>query len=127
MTGPLWHRFQEAGERLATEQAAFFPTVVLLLEGLADDRALCALVENAFGVPMPRPPIARTLADLLVCADPMLADVPRLEMHLAPLSPGERRAAERWARATIAAAGDTARMPTLPACVARLFVLARSP
>ena len=67
-----------------------------------------------------RPLSAGTLADLLIQAAPVLADVGRLEDQLRPLATSDRLAVERWARAKVAARGDDTRVPT-PACVSALY------
>ena len=68
-----------------------------------------------------RPLAAKALADLLVTAALELADVRNLAVHLAAFSTDDRLAAERWARAKVAACGDIERMPSMPRCVAELY------
>ena len=124
MTSPMWNRFVEVGERLATESPDFFPTVVLLLETMADADALRELAEGMLGCTLPPParaPSIEALGDLLLLAEPALADVRELARRLRELLPDERRTAEAWARAQIGARGDVRRQPTLPPCVAKLL------
>ena len=107
MSGPMWLRFLDAGNELATSAPDLFPTVVILMESLLT------------GHTPPRPPSAHTLADVLVLAEPALADVAHLEALLAPLASDERLVAEQWARVKIAARGQD--VPSMPACIAALF------
>jgi DNA (cytosine-5)-methyltransferase 1 len=64
---------------------------------------------------------AGTLSELLFLAAPELADVRHLVAFLKPLSHAEHLVAEDWARAKIAARGDDARVPAMPACISALF------
>lgn len=119
----FWQRYVDVGERMAIHEPDFFPTVVCLLETLADGDLLSALVEDALDCPVPRqtrPMSAQSLGDLLCIADESLADIPTLDTRLSKLSPSERRVAEQWARAKVAAR-DTTATSTTPDCVARLY------
>ena len=86
----------------------------------AEARAESALLNAALAAWQPRPLAASSLADLLILAEPVLADIAHLEALLAPLASGERLAAELWARAKVATRGD-ASADAMPTCVAALF------
>ena len=122
MSELFWLRFEQAGDRLATDSPQFFPTVVLLLEALADDDVLRKLAQDALGFSWPairKPLCAMTVADLLCLADGTLADVTELELVTARFSSQERIQAECWARATLAARGH-GRVP-MPECVREIY------
>ena len=125
-----WERFLAAGKDLALSAPELFPSVVALLEALAEDDALHTIVRNAFGLPsthIPSLPIAvwsvRDLADVLCLIEPRLAELEdALDKAITRMSPGERTQAAEWARDSHwAAHNPDSAEPTLPACIAELF------
>ena len=135
--GGFWRRYLETGEYLATCEPDLFPCVVVLLEALAypDETGaseLRAFLHEAMGCLLRRPEMGQSvllsasqLSDVLVLADPGLADVPRLDGEVAEFSSGERTAAMCWARDKVAMMLDQAEGgPGIPACVRRLYASA---